>query len=251
MEPQPTAAKKPFFQGDPVTSIAAVVASFLLAQVMALLIVGLYPNLRNWTGAQATAWLDTIPAQFLYVLAAEVLSVAFVLKLVSWAKVKPSRVGLVRPKLIDIIYALAAYAGYFIVFFTVFTFVSRFIDVTQKQQLGFDSPTGDIQLLLAFISLVILPPIAEEIMFRGFLFSSLRAKFRLVPAVIVTSILFGLAHLQFGNGAPLLWIAAIDTFTLSCFLCYLREKTGSVWASVLLHMIKNGIAYLTLYHSKF
>jgi membrane protease YdiL (CAAX protease family) len=63
--------------------------------------------------------------------------------------------------------------------------------------------------------------------------------------------LFGVAHLQFGSGAPLLWVAALDTFTLSIVLCYLREKTGSVWAGVFLHAIKNAIAFVALFHSKF
>ena len=104
---------------------------------------------------------------------------------------------------------------------------------------------------MTFASLVVLTPVAEEIMFRGFLFSSFRVRMRVRYAILLTNILFGIAHLQFGNGAPLLWIAAIDTFTLSCFLCYLREKTGSVWASVMLHAIKNLVAFIALYHNSF
>jgi membrane protease YdiL (CAAX protease family) len=59
--------------------------------------------------------------------------------------------------------------------------------------------------------------------------------------------LFAVAHLQFGSGAPLLWIAAIDTFVLSLFLIYLKDKTDSLWAPILLHMLKNFIAFMALF----
>jgi membrane protease YdiL (CAAX protease family) len=45
----------------------------------------------------------------------------------------------------------------------------------------------------------------------------------------------------------LLYIAAIDTFTLSLILVYLREKTGGLWSSMGLHAIKNGIAFVSLF----
>jgi membrane protease YdiL (CAAX protease family) len=248
MEQHTTVAKRPFYRTDPFTSIGLLVGVFLLSQLLAVFIIGLYPAFHNWTGAQSTAWLETVPAQFLYVLAAEILSVSMIFWLLKKAGIKRSRIGFVKPKAVDAIYALLTYGVYFIVFIFIFMVASRFTDTGQKQELGFDDPLGQGQLIMTFISLVLLPPIAEEIMFRGFLFSSLRAKMRFRYAVILTSVLFGVAHLQFGSDAPLLWIAAIDTFTLSCFLCYLREKTGRIWPSVFLHATKNLIAFITLYH---
>jgi hypothetical protein len=82
---------------------------------------------------------------------------------------------------------------------------------------------------------------------RGFLFSSLKRGMTVVVAAIVTSSIFAIAHLQFGSDAPLLWLAAIDTFVLSLVLCYLRQKTGSLWPCIGLHMIKNGLAFTVLF----
>jgi membrane protease YdiL (CAAX protease family) len=48
-------------------------------------------------------------------------------------------------------------------------------------------------------------------------------------------------------GASLQWNVAADTFALSLVLCTLRQITGNIWAGVLLHMIKNGIAYYFLF----
>jgi membrane protease YdiL (CAAX protease family) len=60
-------------------------------------------------------------------------------------------------------------------------------------------------------------------------------------------LLFAAAHLQWGSGAPLLWVAAIDTFVLSMVLSTLREKTGSLWSAIGLHAIKNGVAFTLLF----
>ena len=58
---------------------------------------------------------------------------------------------------------------------------------------------------------------------------------------------WGSAHLPEGGAAGPLYIAAIDTFILSLFLIYLREKTGSLWSSMTLHATKNGVAFMVLY----
>ena len=84
-------------------------------------------------------------------------------------------------------------------------------------------------------------------MVRGFLFTGLTQKMNVVLAAIVTSIIFAAAHLQWGSGAPLLWAAAADTFTLSMVLVWLRHKTGSLWPGIGVHFIKNGIAFLALF----
>lgn len=119
--------------------------------------------------------------------------------------------------------------------------VSRlpWVDVNQPQETGFENLTQPLEYVVAFVALVILPPLAEELLFRGYLFGRLRAKFGFVLSAIVTSVVFGFVHLQ--------WNVGIDVAILSMFLCYLRERTGSIWAGVVLHAIKNGVAYTLLF----
>jgi len=50
-----------------------------------------------------------------------------------------------------------------------------------------------------------------------------------------------------GSGEPLLWIAALDTFILSFVLIYLKEKTGSLWPPIGLHMLKNSLAFISIF----
>jgi membrane protease YdiL (CAAX protease family) len=94
--------------------------------------------------------------------------------------------------------------------------------------------------------LVVLPPIAEEILFRGFIYSSLRPKMNKIVAALITSILFALPHL-FESSNGLLWVAGCDTFILSMVLVYVREKTDKLWASMLIHGLKNFVAFASLY----
>ena len=112
-------------------------------------------------------------------------------------------------------------------------------DANQEQEVGFKNLSGATDLILAFIALVILPPIAEELLFRGYLFGKLREQNGFWFSTILTSIIFGIVHMQ--------WNVGIDVFVLSIFLCILREETGSIWMSILLHALKNGVAYFFLF----
>lgn len=113
------------------------------------------------------------------------------------------------------------------------------IDVEQPQDVGFDGISLPYEYLLAFVALVVLPPIAEELLFRGYLFGRLRERLNFWWTTAIVSVAFGLVHLQ--------WNVGVDTAILSVFLCYLREHTGTVWASIVLHAIKNGLAYILLF----
>lgn len=247
--------QKPFFRRDPFTTLLLVLGMFFLSQVIAVLIISLYPAVQDWTDAEAQNWLsNSVAAQFAYVLTAEILLVGAIYYVIKKAGITWQRVGFVKPKLRDLGYGLIAYGLYFLTYLVVIIIVSQVLpglDLEQEQQIGFEGAVRSSELIMTFVSLVILPPIAEELLFRGFLFSSLRAKYRLRYSIIFTSVLFGIAHLQFGAGAPLLWVAAIDTFVLSCYLCILREKTGGVTAPIILHGVKNFTAFMILFGSRF
>lgn len=252
---QPLAQKKPFYRNDPLTVILFTLGIYISSQILAAFLIGLYPAVRNWTEQQATSWLqDSTGAQFAYTLLAEVAVVSMVIGLIKRAGVLRSRLGLVRPAWRDLAYALAAYAVYFLSYLFIIGLVQALIpaiNTEQKQQIGFDAAYGSGAIFLTFLSLVVLVPVAEEVLFRGYLFTALRAKLRLRWAIVVTSLLFGVLHLQFGSDAPLLWVAAIDTFVLSCFLCYLRERSGSLWPPIMLHAFKNLAAFLILFGPRF
>jgi membrane protease YdiL (CAAX protease family) len=76
-------------------------------------------------------------------------------------------------------------------------------------------------------------------LFRGYLLGKLRKYVPLWAAILVTSLLFGFVH-----GA---WNVGIDVFALSIVLCLLRVWTKTLWAPILLHMLKNAVAFYLLF----
>ena len=109
----------------------------------------------------------------------------------------------------------------------------------QAQDVGFKNLTDRSGYIVAFTTLVVLAPIAEELLFRGYLYGKLRKYVPVYAAILMTSLVFGAVHLQ--------WNVGLNVFALSIVMCGLREITGSIWAGILLHMIKNGIAFYILF----
>ncbi|HKU18287.1 MAG TPA: type II CAAX endopeptidase family protein [Candidatus Saccharimonadales bacterium] len=244
------APKKPTVTWGPVAAIIVTLLSFLLAQLAAGLALAAGPKLLGWSRAHSDDWLTSVAGQFLFVLLAESLT----LGIVWWYAVRRKRATLaalgfqraVRWR--DVAYMAVGFVVYLAVVAVVTSWASSqfHIDLNQKQELGFDTVIGTWERLLTFISLVVLPPVVEEIMFRGFLFGGLRRRLSFPIVTLLVSVIFASLHLLEGAGG-LLWVAGIDTFVLSLVLCYVREKTSNLWAGIGIHMLKNGIAFLYLY----
>ena len=232
-------------------AVVFAVVIYFLAQFAASMLVIWYAHLRGWHGAVANDWLDhSIGAQFSFVLSAEIVTFGSIWWFIQAKGGNLRAIGWRWPRLKDPLYTVGGFVAYFMAYAVVLAVATHLfpsLNVDQKQRLGFDTVSGNGGLLLTFLSLVVLPPLVEETVFRGFVFAGLRNKLKFVWAALATSALFASAHLQIGNGQPLLWVAALDTFTLSLVLCYLREKTDSLWPGILLHALKNGIAFLSLF----
>jgi uncharacterized protein len=235
---------------NPWLGLLFVALVFYGAQLASGLLLWIYPSLRHWSGNRTSDWFNTVPAEFLFILLAEVLTIGAIYWFLRRRQLGLSIIGLKKPRWRDAGYALAAVPVYYLIYVLTVGVASSLIhglNINQQQQIGFNDVHGGAALVMTFISLVVLPPLAEEIMVRGFLYSSLKKAFSLKWAVILTSALFAAAHLPEGGAAGPLYIAALDTFVLSLVLIYLREKTGSLWASIGLHAIKNGIAFVALF----
>lgn len=113
----------------------------------------------------------------------------------------------------------------------------------EAQNLGINQLLTPIDRLLGFVGLVIIPPIAEEIIFRGWIYGKLRSRLSLPPAMLLTSLLFAIMHGQLNVG--------VAVFAMSAVACFLREITGTIYAPILLHMLKNGIAFYLLFFTQF
>ncbi len=86
---------------------------------------------------------------------------------------------------------------------------------------------------IALTTLALVLPVAEEILFRGYLFEALKKRFSGITVVIVTALAFALVHLQWSHFALL--------FGMGLVLGWAKLKTGSLRLPVLLHAINNGL----------
>ncbi|HEY4160958.1 MAG TPA: type II CAAX endopeptidase family protein [Candidatus Saccharimonadales bacterium] len=236
----------------PWTAVLYAAAVYFVAQIAASLMIAIYPRLKGWSGAQAQSWLsNSVLAQFWFVLFAEALTFGAIWWFVRTRHARLRSIGWRKPRWWDPVYTLAGFAVYIVAYLALVSIAQKLfpsLNVNQKQDLGFQNPSGAGNLTLTFISLVVLPPLVEETVFRGFMFTGLKTKLRWGWAALLTSALFAVPHLlESGQSGSLLWVAGIDTFTLSLVLCYLREKTDSLWPGILLHALKNGIAFAALY----
>lgn len=113
------------------------------------------------------------------------------------------------------------------------------IDMEQAQDVGFNNVYSGLDRAMAFITLVVMAPIAEEFLFRGWLYAKLRAHMKALPAILIVSLLFAIAHGQINVG--------IAVFIMSVAMCIQRELTGTVYSGIIVHMLKNGFAFFILY----
>lgn len=92
----------------------------------------------------------------------------------------------------------------------------------------------DVPFALKFAYLVLLGPIVEELVFRRGLYGSIRSSNNFWFAAIISSVLFGLVH-----GIN---INTISMFGFGMILCLVYERTGTIAANTIFHMINNFLA---------
>lgn len=238
----------------PITAIVLTIVAFLGSQIIGALLFGavllLVPGFRGLSGAEMEA---KVTADHWLYLALIVLIESLAITII-WIAMKRraillSRLGLGQFRGSYVWKAVLGYGAvvvFNIVVFACISLVFPHLDISQKQDLGVDTAATGETLLPMFIALVLIPPLVEEFIMRGFLFANLRARLSFTWSAIIVSLLFGLAHItQTDNG--LFWSGAVSFFVLSMVLCYLRERTKSLWPGVGVHMLQNGIAFILLY----
>jgi membrane protease YdiL (CAAX protease family) len=94
-------------------------------------------------------------------------------------------------------------------------------------------------LLGVFITVLLVAPIVEEMLFRGIILEGLARHYKLMTAVLTSSILFALVHLPVGV------IVALNIFFLALFLAWVRLESGSLLLCVICHATFNAIPFVT------
>lgn len=98
--------------------------------------------------------------------------------------------------------------------------------------------TNPLALLLFSITAMVLAPLFEETLFRGVLLPVLGQRYGGLWGVVISALVFGIAHLSLGELPAL--------FVLGLGLGWLRLQSGRLGPSVLMHGLWNGLTFANL-----
>ncbi len=222
---------------------------FIFAQVVVVaLLAGLQGIGVGFEGVNVSV-LETVGAAVIYLLC-----FGLIVGL-PWAvkryRTDRSDLGIARlPSWMDLGLAPAGFVVYLLASGVIMYVVAQLVpgfNAGERQEIGFQNLSHSYEYILAFITLVVVAPIAEEAIFRGYLYGKLRKAAPVWASILVTSLLFGALHMKWDGNLLAGVNVGIDVFILSIVMCSLREITGSIWTGVLLHMMKNGLAYYLLF----
>ena len=95
-----------------------------------------------------------------------------------------------------------------------------------------------IPLLFLLLTTVVLAPVFEELVFRGVLLPVLVSKVGKISGVLLSALIFALAHLSVGELPPL--------FVLGIGLGLMRLSSGRLFPCALMHSLWNGVTFASL-----
>lgn len=243
------------------------VAKTILSIIVVTSWVGLVYYLAQLVLANLIIWIfhptsNSSALQSIYSVLCYLVSIAIII-LVPWRLSKQKKLNLEELGIIelptwgDIALAPIGFIVYLIFGAIITNIFSAFpwFNANETQNLGYNTGVLGADRYLILTVLVVVAPIAEEIIFRGFLYGKLRAKLvtekgqskkskrknllGIIIATIITSVVFGIMHGQ--------WNVGVNVFALSIVLCALREITGTIYAGILLHMLKNAVAFYFIF----
>lgn len=152
--------------------------------------------------------------------------------------------GPVRARLSHVLIGLVHGALAFVTINLVITLLIELIaeqaglQVPQVQEELQDAVRDPDAALLVTLSVAVLAPLGEEVLFRGVLFQALRTRIRLWPATVVSGVVFGASHVE-----PL---AIVLTAILGFYLAWIFHRTGSLLVPILAHATFNALSLILI-----
>ena len=138
--------------------------------------------------------------------------------------------------------------GMIVLLFLTFYFVNGFYQYvitvfhlnlqTNDQVILQQSKEAPLTTYATLIASVLVAPICEETFFRSFVFAGFLNRMPVAVAILLSSLLFAIAHADLGSFAVL--------FFIGLALAFVRWRTRSIWPGILLHLLNNGIGALVI-----
>ena len=93
----------------------------------------------------------------------------------------------------------------------------------------------------SILIVALLPAVCEELLFRGFLYSSFEARMTQGKAIVLVSVIFGLYHMNV--------VQSTTTAVIGLAICYLSAQSESLVPGILMHFLNNALSVTLTFYS--
>ena len=98
---------------------------------------------------------------------------------------------------------------------------------------------GDMKGVFGFLAVVVAAPIFEELIFRGIILDGLWKKYGRMRAILFSSVLFGIAHLNIPQ--------FVVAFLIGLLMGWVYVNTRNLWFTILIHFTCNATSFFAGY----
>ncbi|MBB5325044.1 hypothetical protein HNQ34_002143 [Anoxybacillus tepidamans] len=106
----------------------------------------------------------------------------------------------------------------------------------QEKVMGLQGAQSTFEFVLIGLAVILVTPIKEELLFRGVLHRFLEKKYHFYVGLVVSSIIFGLAHFGYPINGAIIGVITVVLYRL----------TRSLYTSIMYHIIWNAFVFSTL-----
>lgn len=135
------------------------------------------------------------------------------------------------PKVKNVVGGFVLYIGvYALMLIVSYVLTTIFPQSTENIQMTYEIMMEQPFLLVVLV-MAIMPAIGEELYFRGLIFGSLRHRYKIIWAIVVSSLIFGAFHLSL--------VKILPTGMLGACFAYVTYISGSIYIGMFLHFFNN------------
>ncbi len=145
--------------------------------------------------------------------------------------------GLKVPRRGELTFAVVSVIALIVAFDVLLYFTGRDI-VAPFQVEAYKTAQDAGWLLPLLLAIVIVAPVGEEIVFRGFLYRGLAQPGREVHAIVIIALAWAMLHIQYD------WLGMAQIFAIGLMLGWFRWASGSTTLTILMHVLVNFEAML-------
>jgi hypothetical protein len=189
-----------------------------------------------------TALLRTVEDHLAALTAAQALIVAAMVVALTRRKGKLGRARMLALEPIGLRRLAVAVAAMVVALYLLTELPQTILGISDREALKWITQLSPAWLAVPLV--VVVGPISEELLFRGFAFGGL-APSRIGPigAILVTSTIWAVVHFQYA------WPVIGQIFVYGLVLGVARWRSGSLWPPLAMHVLINLYAVIAAYHT--